>query len=41
MFSQVRSQGKLLQPSESASKLIKILKEGKFESGDHVDYFDK
>ena len=30
----------ILRPEQSAQKLVQILIEDKFQSGDHVDYFD-
>ena len=30
----------ILKPKQSAEKLVQILEENKFKSGDHVDYYD-
>ena len=30
----------ILKPEQSAKKLIQILDEDKFKSGDHIDYYD-
>jgi hypothetical protein len=33
-------QGQLVDPHASAAKMALLLKEDKFESGAHIDYFD-
>ena len=30
----------ILLPQQSAERLVKVLEENKFTSGDHVDYYD-
>lgn len=37
----VEEQGKLVRPEDSALKCVKILKKGRYESGSHIDYYDK
>lgn len=39
MFQNMKNEGKLLNPSESALKLISILRERSFKSGEHVDFY--
>ena len=41
MFNKMRDEGNILDPDESAAKLVKILQQGDFESGQHVDFYDK
>ena len=36
----MKSGGKLLSPEESVSRLVKLLKKNRFESGAHIDYYD-
>jgi sepiapterin reductase len=40
LFSEYRAEKKLLVPAVSAAKLVRILLEEKYASGDHCDYFD-
>ncbi|KAJ8715275.1 hypothetical protein PYW08_005256 [Mythimna loreyi] len=40
VFLSFKSQGALLKPEITAKKCLKVLKEGKFSPGGHVDYFD-
>ena len=40
MFQQYKESGQFLKPEASASRLIAIINEAKFQSGDHKDYFD-
>ena len=37
----MRDGGKLLQPSVSAERLVDLLIQDKFETGQHVDYYDE
>lgn len=39
-FTKLFEEGNLLKPIDSAVKLIKILDDKSFKSGDHVDYYD-
>ncbi|XP_045616527.1 sepiapterin reductase [Procambarus clarkii] len=39
-FASLKEEGKLLPCNVSANKLLDILKQRKFKSGDHVDYYD-
>eukprot|EP01113_Clastostelium_recurvatum_P030330 TRINITY_DN3675_c0_g3_i2.p1 TRINITY_DN3675_c0_g3~~TRINITY_DN3675_c0_g3_i2.p1 ORF type:complete len:260 (-),score=64.50 TRINITY_DN3675_c0_g3_i2:49-828(-) len=39
-FSSLHQEGKLVSPAQSASKLVALLADDTFESGQHVDYFD-
>ena len=41
MFQEYKEGGKFLKPEVSAAKLIRIVEGAKFQSGDHVDYFDE
>ncbi|XP_022822858.1 sepiapterin reductase [Spodoptera litura] len=40
VFTSFRSQGALLKPEITAKKCLKVLLQGKFSPGEHVDYFD-
>lgn len=40
VFLSFKSQGALLKPEITAKKCLKVLTEGKFSPGGHVDYFD-
>lgn len=40
VFLSFKSQGALLKPEITAKKCLKVLREGKFSPGGHVDYFD-
>ncbi|XP_021186052.2 sepiapterin reductase [Helicoverpa armigera] len=40
VFMSFRSQGALLKPEVTAKKCLKVLLQGKFSPGAHVDYFD-
>ena len=31
---------KLLTPDQSVSKLVELMRQNKFESGSHIDYYD-
>ena len=39
-FSSMIETKTILKPEQSAQKLVEILAENKFKSGDHVDYYD-
>jgi len=39
MFQEMKQNGKLLKPSDSALKLISLLRRRSFKSGDHIDYY--
>ncbi|XP_046864439.1 sepiapterin reductase-like [Xenia sp. Carnegie-2017] len=39
-FCQLKSEKKILKPETSAKKLVLILKEDRYQSGRHIDYFD-
>ena len=39
-FSNMIENKTILKPEQSAQKLVQILEENKFKSGDHVDYYD-
>ena len=39
-FEKMKSEKTILQPNQTAAKLVKILFEDSFESGQHVDYYD-
>ena len=39
-FEGMKSSNSMLKPETSAKKLIQILNEDKYKSGDHVDFFD-
>ncbi len=34
------AEGGYLKPRQTADKMVKVLKEAKFKSGEHVDYYD-
>lgn len=40
MFEDLKRNGSLLRPADSASVLIALLRKRNFKSGDHVDYYD-
>jgi sepiapterin reductase len=40
VFKEMHEEKKLVDPLESAKKLVGLLVEGKFVKGEHVDYFD-
>jgi len=40
MFEDLKRNGSLLRPSDSAGVLIALLRKQNFKSGDHVDYYD-
>jgi len=39
-FEQMKQDGSLLQPADSAAALVALLRKQNFKSGDHVDYYD-
>lgn len=39
-FKEIREKGTIIHPDASADKLLKILKEDKYKSGDHIDFYD-
>ncbi|KAJ3330922.1 hypothetical protein HDU76_004508 [Blyttiomyces sp. JEL0837] len=39
-FTDMFEQGKLVDPNDSATVLIRLIVEGKYVAGEHVDYFD-
>jgi hypothetical protein len=39
-FSSSKSENKLIDPVDSAKKLIDLLAQDKYSSGSHVDYWD-
>jgi len=39
-FSDCKTSGQILTPIQTITKLVKVLGEGKFTKGEHVDYFD-
>jgi len=41
MFEDLKRTGALLRPTDSASKLVALLRKRNFKSGDHVDFYDK
>jgi sepiapterin reductase len=41
MFEDLKRNGALLKPGDSASKLVALLRKRNFKSGDHVDYYDE
>lgn len=40
MFEDLKRNGSLLRPADSAAVLIALLRKQNFKSGDHVDYYD-
>lgn len=40
-FIALKANGNLVDPLSSATKLLILLKTDTFESGSHIDYFDK
>eukprot|EP00088_Acartia_fossae_P038597 TRINITY_DN40039_c0_g1_i1.p1 TRINITY_DN40039_c0_g1~~TRINITY_DN40039_c0_g1_i1.p1 ORF type:complete len:274 (+),score=7.15 TRINITY_DN40039_c0_g1_i1:226-1047(+) len=40
MFEDLKRNGSLLRPTDSASVLVALLRKRNFKSGDHVDYYD-
>lgn len=40
MFEDLRANGSLLRPAESAAILVSLLRKRNFKSGDHVDFYD-
>jgi hypothetical protein len=40
MFEDLRANGSLLRPADSAAILVMLLRKRTFKSGDHVDYYD-
>jgi len=40
-FMDMKKDGKLVDPHQSAKKLVTLLENNTFESGSHVDYFDQ
>jgi hypothetical protein len=40
MFEDLRANGALLRPADSAATLVSLLRKKNFKSGDHVDYYD-
>ncbi|KAK3108593.1 hypothetical protein FSP39_011577 [Pinctada imbricata] len=40
-FKMAHKEGKLLSPDTSISKMMDVLKQNKYNSGDHVDYYDE
>jgi len=41
MFEDLKRTRSLLNPSDSAQKLVALLRKRNFKSGDHVDYYDE
>lgn len=41
MFEDLKQTGALLRPSDSAAKLVALLRKRNFKSGDHVDFYDE
>merc|ERR1719495_2768195 len=41
MFEDLKRTGALLRPTDSASKLVALLRKRNFKSGDHVDFYDE
>ena len=39
-FKLLRDEKKIIDPYDTASKMIKILRQDKYKSGDHIDYYD-
>lgn len=39
-YIEMKEQGTLLKPEQSAKKMIKLLEENSFENGAHIDYYD-
>ena len=39
-FIQLRNEKKIIDPYDTTKKMIKILKEDRYRSGDHIDYYD-
>lgn len=40
-LSQTRQQNKTLTTEQTVARLVKLLAEQKYKSGDHIDYFDE
>lgn len=40
-FNELKANNLLVSPNKSANKLIRIVVQNKFKSGDHIDYYDK
>ena len=40
MFEDLKRNGSLLRPCDSAAVLIALLRKQNFKSGDHVDFYD-
>ncbi len=40
MFEDMKQNGRLLRPSDSAATMVALLRKQNFKSGDHVDYYD-
>lgn len=40
MFEDLKRNGSLLRPTDSATILVALLRKRNFKSGDHVDYYD-
>jgi sepiapterin reductase len=40
MFEDMKQNGRLLRPADSAATMVAVLRKQNFKSGDHVDYYD-
>lgn len=41
MFNEMREKNTVLTTEQTVNRLVQILKEHKYKSADHVDYYDK
>lgn len=41
IFNELREKKTVLKPEQTVNRLVQILKEHKYKSADHVDYYDK